>query len=140
MRRFALLFCLAALLVAPGFAQDANTPVPKILIAGFDAYKMGGPGEALRAWLRGSPNEAGPEATAQFAVLRSAQELYGPYRGFEVVAARQVSPSTRIVYMTVDYDKGPLFAKFLLYRAEPQGWIVTNLLFSTNDTEVLPLQ
>jgi hypothetical protein len=35
--------------------------------------------------------------------------------------------------------RGPLFAKFVLYNTE-QGWVVTNLLFSPNDAEVLPSQ
>jgi hypothetical protein len=141
MRRIAFLLCMSAVLLGPAsFGQDPSGEIPKILSSGFDSYKMGGPGEAIRTWLRGSPAEGSQDAMNQFAVLRSAQDVYGAYRGFEIVSARQISPSTRIVYMTLDYEKGPLFAKFVLYHSEQLGWIVTNLLFNTNETEVLPLQ
>ena len=36
-------------------------------------------------------------------------------------------------------ERSTLFAKFVLYRADP-GWIVTDLAFNTNDTAILPVQ
>lgn len=141
MRRIAWLLCVCFLLPAScAFSQSPAGPeVPKVLILGFDAYKMGGPDEAMRTWLRGSPNEGNRDVFSQALVLRSVQETYGAYRGFQVVSAREVTPSTRILYMTIDYEKGPLFAKFVLYRTDP-GWIVTDLAFNANDAAILPVQ
>jgi hypothetical protein len=142
MRRIALLLCAFCVLSAPraqSQSEDAATPLPKVLVAGFDAYRAGGPDEALRVWLRNSPLEGTPDIGTQAKILRAAQVEFGQWRSFDVVNIHQVSPSTRIIYMTLDFDKGPLFAKFVVYRTEP-GWIVTNLLFSPNDAEVLPVQ
>jgi hypothetical protein len=141
MRRFVTLLCACFLLlsVATALGQSAEAGIPKILVTGFDSYKSAGLDEAVRVWLRGSPLEGTQEAAAQETVLHATQTAYGPYRGFDLASVRQVSPSTRIVYLTIDYEKGPLFAKFVMFHAEP-GWIVTSLLFNTNDTAVLPLQ
>lgn len=141
MRRVALMLCAICVLLGPqARSQSANgTPVPKVLVAGFDAYRAGGPDEAMRVWLRNSPLEGAPEIATQEQILHAAQARFGQWRAFDVVTIHQVSPSTRIIYMTLDFDKGPIFAKFVLYRTEP-GWIVTNLVFSPNDADVLPLQ
>lgn len=141
MRRIALLLCLVAGFMTPAaFGQESIGDIPKVIVSGFDAYKMGGPGEAMRTWLRGSAVEGTADAITQASALHSAQELYGPWRGYEIISTHQISASTRILYITINYDKGPLFAKFTLYRSEQFGWIVSSLLFNTNDAEVLPLQ
>lgn len=131
-----LLFLLLPLLSVHG--QEDVDPLPPVLATGFHAYRMGGPDEALRAWLRGSPLEGSHDAAMQEASLHAAQANLGPFRGFDVAATREVSASTRILYFTLDYEKGPIFAKFVLYRTDAD-WIVTNLLFDANDANVLPV-
>jgi hypothetical protein len=39
--------------------------------------------------------------------------------------------------MVFDYEKGPLFAKFVVYHAQ-KGWIVTAFTFNTKEDAVLP--
>lgn len=118
--------------------QAAEGPVPEILIAGLDAYRTGGMGQAMRAWLRNSALEGSKQAIAAGTVLHQAQEIYGNYRGFEPITIRDVTASTRIVYLALDYDRGPVFAKFVTYRTD-QGWVMIGLLCSTDDTAVLPV-
>jgi hypothetical protein len=141
MRRLALLLCIVGMLVAPlaYSQQDPRPELPKILLAGFDSYRAAGPDEAMRVWLRNSPLEGTADAGTQEQILHAAGGRFGPWRAFDVIGARQISPSTRVVYLTLDYDRGPLFAKFVLYRTT-QGYIVTSMVFSPNDTEVLPAQ
>lgn len=141
MRRMALLLCVVCVLAAPlaqGQAESAP-PVPKVLEAGFDAYRAGGPDEALRVWLRNSPLEGTQEIGKADQALHAAQAQFGQWRRFDIVSDHTISRSTRVIYMTLDFDKGPLFAKFVLYRTEP-GYIVTSVAFSPNDTDVLPAQ
>ncbi|MGC2618442.1 MAG: hypothetical protein WA414_05325 [Acidobacteriaceae bacterium] len=141
MRRLSWLLCVC--FVLPGSSAFSQSPaageVPRVLVLGFDAYKMGGPDEAMRTWLRGSPNEGNHDVISQASVLRSVQETYGAYRGYQVISTRELTSSARILYMTIDYERGPVFAKFVLYRAE-LGWIVTDLAFNTSDTAILPTQ
>lgn len=141
MRRMALLWCVIGVLSAPlaHSQSDGGSALPKIVAAGFDSYRTAGPDEAMRVWLRNSPLEGTADVGTQEQILHAAGGRFGPWRAYEVISIRPVSPTTRIVYMTLDYDKGPLFAKFVLYHSGV-GWIVTNLLFSPNDAEVLPAQ
>jgi hypothetical protein len=141
MRRMALLLFAMCMLTAPRAHSQAEngTPAPKILVNGFEAYRAAGPDEAMRVWLHNSPLEGTPDVEKQVQILHTAQGRFGQWRGFDIVSIRPVSASTRILYMTLDYDKGPLFAKFVLYHTEP-GWIVTNMIFSPDDAEVLPAQ
>jgi len=141
MRRMALFLSVVCVLAAPLLhsQSESGPPVPKVLEAGFDAYRAGGPDEALRVWLRNSPLEGTPEIGKADQALHAAQAQFGQWRSFDIVSDHTISASTRVIYMTLDYDKGPLYAKFILYRTDP-GYIVTSLLFSPNDTDVLPAQ
>jgi len=102
-----------------------------------DAYKTKGPDEAVKTWIKGSPVEGSKEALSQSNNLRQIQDFYGSYQSFDLISMRELSPSVRIYYLAMNFDKGPLFAKFILYRAE-QGWILTSFLFNTSDTAILP--
>jgi hypothetical protein len=123
--------------VFAGDPQRSADDVPKILLSGFEAYKVQGPDAALKAWIKGSAIDGSREALSQANNLRQIQDFYGPYKGFHVIQTRNLTPSTRVVYLTVDFDKGPLFAKFTLYQAE-SGWIVVNFIFNTKEEVILP--
>jgi hypothetical protein len=142
MRKLLLFLCALCMPLSPaafGQSENAAPQLPKILIAGFDSYRSAGPDEALRVWLRNSPLDGTPDIGTQERILHAAQGQFGQWRAYEVVSVRPVSPSTQIFYLTLDFDRGPLFAKFVLYHSGA-GWIVTNLLFSPNDADVLPAQ
>lgn len=139
MRSFRLLFCLAVILSLPGAipanAQNPNTTLPPIITAGLDSYRNVGLDQAFRAWLRNSPLHWDP---AMAKPLREAQEQYGTFESWDVIDIRALSPSTQIVYLVMNYQQGPVFAKFVVYQTEQLGWIVTNLKFSIDEDAVLP--
>jgi hypothetical protein len=37
----------------------------------------------------------------------------------------------------MDFEKGPLFCKFVVYRSE-HGWILTNFNFNTKEEQIVP--
>lgn len=117
--------------------QPASDEVPKILISGMEAYKNEGPEAAIKAWIKGSPIDGSRDALSQANVLRQVQDFYGAYKSYELIKSRDLTPTTRILYFTLDYEKGPLFAKFLIYRTE-QGWIVVNFAFNTKEEVIIP--
>ena len=104
-----------------------------------DAYKSKGPEEAVKAWIKGSALEGSKEALSQANGLRQVQDYYGSYESFEVINIRSISKKVRIFYVTIDFEKGPLFAKFVVYRAD-QGWILTSFNFNTKEELILPPQ
>lgn len=139
MKRFALLLCSAVLFpVFPALGQAApSSQIPEIIVAGLNAYKASGPEAAITAWLKGSPIEGNRDAMTQANQLRTIQDYYGNYRSFDVIATHAISPTSHIVYLVMNFDKGPVFGRFLLYRPDQQ-WIVASFNFNTNPYEVLP--
>jgi hypothetical protein len=138
MRRIPWLLCLALYLpLLPALGQTPPPPIPGIVAAGLQAYRNNGPEAAIAAWLKGSPIEGSKEALAQANQLREIQDFYGNYRSSDLIAAHAISPTTHIVYIVMNFDKGPLFGKFLTYRTG-QGWIVASFSFNTAPDQVLP--
>lgn len=141
MRRFALFLCFCAVLLpcsasaaADSDANDTQTAekLPHIIASGLKAYGAGGAEEAVSTWIRGSVIDGSSQAN----LLHQIQGLYGSYRTFDLIGVRQFGARTQIVYLTLDYDKGPVFAKFVTYKSE-QGWILASFDFSTKD-DILP--
>jgi len=128
------------------FAQssDANQKhaiesLPPVIVYGLEAYRDKGPDEAVRAWIKGSSLEGRSEALMQADILRNAQILYGTYRYFELIGTHDLSSRSKIIYLVLNYDKGPLFGKFAVYRSE-EGWILTRFEFDTKEDAILPAQ
>ncbi len=122
-------------------AQTADTrkssqPLPPIILSGLQAYKEKGPDEAIKAWIKDSPIDGSKEALGQANNLRMIENFYGSYSGYEVVSTRAISPRTQMFFLVLNFEKGPLFARFLVYRSE-SGWIVTSLDFNTK-SELIP--
>lgn len=119
-------------------AAQESGEVPKIILSGFDAYKAEGPDAALKAWVKGGPVDGSKDALSQANVLRQVQDYYGTYKAFDLIRVRTLTPTTRILYFVIDFEKGPLFAKFIAYRTD-QGWIITYFTFNTKDEIIIPV-
>ncbi len=126
------------LLGATAFSVDASgqgskpsaESVPPVVMDGLDALRQFGPDEAAKAWSKGSSWEG--NADRSFAnKLRSMQESLGAYRSFEILSVRPLSATTRIVYLTLNYDKEPRFAKFLVYHTA-HSWILLGYYLDGN--------
>ena len=122
----------------PALGQASTGNMPKIVQAGLDAYKTGGPDEAIRVWLRGSALDGGKEVGGYLTTLHQTQELYGNFRAYDLIGTRVLSRVSYVVYVSLDYDRGPLFAKFTMYRTEPAA-VLTNIVMNVNEDAVLPL-
>lgn len=114
-----------------------NDDIPKIVLSGVEAYKAEGPEAALAAWIKGSPIEGSKDAMSQANILHQVQDFYGSFKGVDLIRARNLTPNVRVLYLSLNYEKGPVFAKFTLYQ-NAQGWILTNFLFNTKEEAVLP--
>jgi hypothetical protein len=143
MRKSASLFfaVLTATLLFSGsaFAQSVvRQDVPPVLISGMEAYKPGNPDAGVKAWTKNSPLEGTQIGTDAANSLRQAQGIFGAFQWYDVIFNREISPRVRIIYLAMNYESGPLFARFVFYRTD-RGWIVTALDFNLDDTKILPL-
>lgn len=120
-----------------GAQETGAGEVPKILLSGLEAYKAEGPEAAVKAWIKGSAVEGSREALSQANLLRQIQDFYGAYKEYHVICSRKVTPTTRVFFLSLDFEKGPLFGRFVVYRTE-QGWILTQFNFNTKDEAIVP--
>ena len=116
----------------------APVELPSVVEAGLKAYKAEGAQAAIKEWAKGSPFENNPQALSNANVLKQIEDLYGSYLGFEPVQVHDVSPGTQIVYFVMNYAKGPLFARFVLFRTGSQS-VVVSFKFHTDVEQVFPL-
>lgn len=117
--------------------KPGSDEIPRVILAGMDAYKTDGPEAAIKAWLKGSPIEGSRDALSQANIMRQVQDYYGTFKAFELISSKSLSPSNRIFYLSLNYEKGPLFAKFLVYRSQ-DSWIVVSFNFNTKEEVIIP--
>jgi hypothetical protein len=145
MKRLICICLLAFPAITTASAQAPDDPprrpvptLPPVIVSGLDGYKSkGGAEEAIRLWVRDSPLEGSKEALAQVDTLHQAESNYGAYQWYEIVRTREVSPRTLIVYLVLDYERGPLFARFVVYRSNHR-WIMTYFDFNAREESIFP--
>ncbi len=113
-------------------------PLPPFVITGMNAYKSVGPEAAIKAWVEDSALAGSKDALDQAAYLRQTQDFYGKFQGYELITTRIITPRTRVYYLLLEYEKGPLFAKFVAYRV-PQRWLLTSFDFNIREEMILPI-
>jgi hypothetical protein len=124
---------VAQTLIKGGTAED----LPPIILSGLQAYKDKGPDEAIRIWIKDGPLDGSKAALAQANYLRQVQDSYGAYQFFEVISTYEIGRRTRILYLTLDFESGPLFAKFVVYQSNHR-WTLTSFDFNTKEEMILP--
>lgn len=144
MRKRIFLLCSCALLflqltagaqslIKAGTAED----LPPVILSGLQAYKDKGPDEAVRIWIKDSPIDGSKDALSQANNLRQVQDFYGAYQTFELISAYEIGRRTRIFYLTLDFENGPLFARFVVYQSNHR-WVLTRFDFNTKEEMILP--
>ncbi len=112
--------------------------VPPPIILGLIAYRDKGLDAAVQAWIKDSALEVNKDPLPQVEPLRQASSYFGVYRNFEILSMQDVSLRVRAVYFVMNYDRGPLFGRFLTFRSEDHGWLVLSFDFNTNPELILP--
>lgn len=136
MRHIAALVILVILATAPGvFAQEGK--IPDVILNGLNVYKEKGPSAAIEEWLKGSPVEGQKNALSQSNVLLQVEAFYGSYQSVELINIKDVTRTSKIVYVQLDYENGPVFAYFVIYK-KADRWIITSFQFHTEPNAILP--
>lgn len=126
------------LTVAPSpQAVAKEDEIPSVVLSGLKAYQADGAEAALKTWLVGSPMEGENVALSQANIFRQAETLYGKYVGFHLIKVVDLTPSTKLVYLQINYQEGPFFTNFVCYKTE-SGWIIPTLTFHTEAEKVIP--
>jgi hypothetical protein len=121
--------------------QSAPGPVPPFIAAGMAAYRDEGLDAAMKIWLKNAPqgSSGSEKSNADLLIAAPQQYQYGRFRQFDVASMRQLSPSTRIYYLILNYDNGPVFARFIVYRTADHGWILNSYKFDIDMDNIIPV-
>ena len=136
MRKIIVVFAVALLIPGVSFANgDSAVSVVK---QGLEAYSAGGAKAAIETWIKGSGLEGSKAAVAQANVMRQVEDFYGKYEGYDIVDDHKISERVHMVMFIINYNKGPLFARFQAYRAASGRWVATDFKFHTEAAEIWP--
>lgn len=127
---------------AQGTIPDGRAALPRVphlIFEGLDKYKEKGPESAIETWIKAGPIEGAPGVLAKGPQLRQIQTVLGAYQGFDILSVTDVTPRTRIVYLAINFEKGPVYLRFVTYKIE-YGWLVTKFDFDTQEEFILPRQ
>jgi hypothetical protein len=136
LKRLFAVAAISSVLLAPGNATAAQD-IPDVIVKGLADYQSTGPDAAVKTWLKGSAVESSPEAQSQGNVFRQIEAMYGKYLGYHVIKIKELTPTCTLAFLTLDYEKGPLFAYFTAYKVA-EKWIIANMNYNTKAEAVLP--
>jgi hypothetical protein len=118
-------------------ATDTKLGLPGPITTGLAAYAFQGPDAAVKEWVKGSSREGSPEASIQINYLKQVESTYGKFQSYHLVQVHGLSSLTQIVYLTINFEKGPLFARFLAYRIR-NDWVLPDFSFDTKPEAIFP--
>jgi hypothetical protein len=129
--------CGAALWWVHPAGAEANKPVAPIIEAGFSAWTKSGVSLALDAWQKGGLLENDNKIAAQLGYFRGLDRTVGNYRSYDVLETKALGQNSQILYLSINFEHGAVYARFHLYRSE-KNWVVQNLDFSTRPEMLMP--
>lgn len=129
---------LGFILALTAMAAEHGTVLPEVLQAGFVLYPKGGAELALDAWRKGGlADERGERLASQIAYFKQTERAVGNYRSYEVIDIKPVSASSKVLYLAVNFERGVIFARFMIYRTE-RDWVVQTMDFNTRPETLMP--
>jgi len=118
------------------YAQAAVQKAPEVIYKGLELYLTKDESVAVDEWISGGPI---PEenARALVKVFRDLKVAYGKCTGYYVVGVETVSPTAKVVYVQINYEKGPGYVKFYCYK-QAEGWVVTKVDLNSDYESIVP--
>ena len=132
------LFCGGAMSHARAAEPKSDTSTVPVIQRGFNAWeRVGDAGVALNEWKKGGLMERSSKIGLEAAYFQRMGPTLGKYQSFDMISAKPVSKSSEVVYLSVNFEHGVVFGRFLLYRSD-KGWVVQDMDFSARPEAVMP--
>jgi hypothetical protein len=137
----AVLVCICGCaLVCPVVSSVAGVPSgsgPAVIQDGFASWLKGGVDSALYVWKNGGLLEGGNKVSTLSSSLKSVASSIGTYKSYETLQIKPIGKTSEVVYVSVNCERGALFARFLLYRTD-KDWVVQDVVFSVKPEAIMP--
>jgi hypothetical protein len=122
---------------AEGDARPAPPQVLQEVADGFASLRGGDVIGALRRWTTGGGLENRDTLTAVEEQLQGYRKNLGTLGDVHLLRTVPLGPNGRIDFLAVDYNRGPVYARFHLYLRRNR-WSVIGLTFNPDPTKILP--
>jgi hypothetical protein len=129
-------FCVILPLIRAA-QPESSTAIPSIVQAGFVSYASGGPDPALSIWRKGGPLETDKKAAVQADDFKQAERSFGNYKSYEVIESKEVGKTSKIVYLSMNFERGAAYLSFHVYRTS-KDWVVQGMEFNTKPELIMP--
>ncbi len=110
--------------------------LPPVIAAGMDVYAIEGAESAVKTWVKGGPLEGDPKVLNSVQAFDEVEKFYGRYEGYHLVSQRNLTPTSKLIYLQMDYEKGPLYVRFLCYLAG-EKWVVSGRMVLNTDPDAV---
>ncbi len=81
--------------------------------------------------------EGTTKAAVQAAYFRNLSSALGNYKSHEVLESKAIGHSSQVLYLSINFEKGAVYGRFLLYRTE-RDWVVQNMDFNARPEAIRP--
>lgn len=130
--------CALGVPLVPALRAQSSPAVPSVIQAGFELWgKGGGMAVVLDVWQKGGLMEGDRKVATLLEFFRRIDRAVGHYRSHEVIQTKRIGPSSEVLYLALNFERGAVYARFLLYRTE-RAWVVQNLDFSVKPETLMP--
>jgi hypothetical protein len=137
--RLFLLICFAAGMFAlpAAVAADANPAIPAIIQNGFKSWAVRDASYAFDVWKKGGLLETDVKPAQLARYFGQVDNIVGKYKSYETVETKTISASSRIIYLSINFEQAAVYARFLVYRKD-SGWVIQNMDFSPKPEAIMP--
>jgi hypothetical protein len=111
--------------------------VPPVIGKGLQLLKSAGPGAAFESWREGGLLEEYPEAAQEMSKFKELLRPLRRHQSYEVVEVRDVGRNSRILFVSMTFERGVLFGSLLVWRSDAE-WIVQHMEFNTRPEIIMP--
>jgi len=135
-----VLLCFVLLFGLASTAEAADSGARVLLDRGMAVYKSSGASAGFNALTKNGPLAGERTLSAVLNNLRTVEEALGPFEGHEIIREHEVTPRVRFIFFTMNYGKGPVYARITAYRLASGEWISYYFNFNTDPNEIVPAQ
>jgi hypothetical protein len=125
------------LLAFPTATAGPSTSTPAIIQSGISLWPDGGASMAINTWQKGGLLEGDRKVLAEINYFKRLDPVLGGFKSFELLQSQPVSQASQVMYFAINFQRGVVYARFLLYRPE-QDWVVQNMDFNVRPEVIIP--
>ena len=92
---------------------------------------------ALDAWQKGGLIEGDRKVLVEANYFKRINPAIGGFKSYELVEVQKIAQSSQIIYLTINFERAAVYARFLLYRTD-QDWVVQNMDFNAKPEAIIP--